>query len=343
MQENSKLVISNRKVELNADNDVLVEVNYSGVCGSDMPRIFNGGAHYYPIILGHEFSAKVIKIGKNVKNIKENDRITCAPLVPCLKCDVCEKGNYSLCSNYTFIGSRIPGSNSNILSIPESSCVKLPNKVSMLQGAFFEPITVGLHPILIAGGCKDKNVIVIGAGTIGLLTLQAAVALGALTVTVFDIDQEKLALAKKLGATHTFNSLVNSDLEKFLNLKTIASEQLIIEMAGSPSAFELVLNIAAPRAEVFLVGTLHKDLSLGYKTYEKILRKELKIQGSWMNYSKAFPGKEWDIAAELFSNNQIDIDSLIEGIFEPSSFVDRIHSLPINQATGKIILKWPNF
>ena len=90
---------------------VKVKVRYSGICGSDIPRVLNHGVHFYPIVLGHEFSGDVVEVGEGVTKVKVGDRVSGAPLVPCMKCGDCQKGNYSLCKHYSFIGSREQGSN----------------------------------------------------------------------------------------------------------------------------------------------------------------------------------------------------------------------------------------
>lgn len=194
------------KPSLDEINNVLVKVNYSGLCGSDIPRVFEQGAHFYPIVLGHEFSGVVEAVGTNTSKIKAGDKVCCVPLKPCFDCPECQQGLYSLCKNYTFIGSRRQGGNAEYISIPESTVYKLPDYVNLKQGAFFEPITVSLHGMLLCGGCKDKNVIIIGVGTIGLLALQAAKAMGAKKVIAIDLNNERLELAKELGADLTINS-----------------------------------------------------------------------------------------------------------------------------------------
>lgn len=159
------------------------------------------------------------------------------------------------------------------------------------DGAFIEPITVGLHAFHLAKGCENKNVIIIGAGTIGLLAIQCAVALGAKSVTAIDISSEKLALAKSFGAMQTFNSSEMSAPQMQSVLRELRFNQLILETAGVPQTVELAVEIAGPHAQLALVGTLHQDLHLTSATFGKILRKELTVIGSWMNYSSLGRGR----------------------------------------------------
>jgi galactitol-1-phosphate 5-dehydrogenase len=338
--ENNQLEIRETGIPEYGDYDVLVKVIYSGLCGSDIPRIFHHGAHFYPVRLGHEFSARVVATGSKVSSVKEGDNICCVPLIPNFSAPECQRGFYSLGKGYSFVGSRLPGGNAQYVTMPESSCFLLPEGVTPLQGAFFEPVTVGVHPILMAGGCQDKNVIVLGVGTIGLLAMQSAKALGAKSVTAVDINNERLGLAKQLGADHVINVAQENALQEAAFLADINFDQLILETAGTPQTFKLALKIAGPRAQVALIGTLHKDLALTYTEYEQILRKELFVFGSWMNYSAPFPGDEWRLTIDMFRNGQIQIDPLINCIVNENDYVEQVMALEGGPANGKILLYW---
>nr|WP_005568331.1 zinc-binding dehydrogenase [Aggregatibacter actinomycetemcomitans] len=209
-----------------------------------------------------------------------------------------------------------------------------------LHDAFIEPITVGLHAINLAQGCSDKNVIVVGAGTIGLLAAQCAEALGAKSVTVIDINDEKLMLAKALGATQTFNSreLAAEEIEK--RLLDSRFDQLVLETAGVPQSVELAIKIAGPRAQVALIGTLHNDLTLNQKVFGLILRKELSILGSWMNYSAPWPGGEWTKAIELVKQGKIQFDKLIASVNFIEDYITEVKKLDGTPMNGKIVLKF---
>ena len=123
---------------------VKIKVRYSGICGSDIPRVLNHGVHFYPIVLGHEFSGDVVEVGEGVTKVKVGDRVSGAPLLPCMKCDDCQKGNYSLCKHYSFIGSREQGANADYVVVPEKNAVPFADNVPYEQGAMFEPATVAI-------------------------------------------------------------------------------------------------------------------------------------------------------------------------------------------------------
>lgn len=326
--------------QIQSANDVLVRIVCSGLCGSDIPRIFAKGAHYYPITLGHEFSGYVVACGTSVNDLKPGDAVACVPLLPCFSCPECTKGYYSLCKNYQFVGSRSEGGNAEYIVVKRANVFRLPEAMAIEDGAFIEPITVGLHAFHLAAGCEGKNVIIVGAGTIGLLAMQCALALGAKSVSAIDINDDKLALAKHLGATEVFNSRCQS-ADDILNAMTDRRfDQLVLETAGTPQTVSLAIDIAGPRAQVALVGTLHNDLNLPAATFGKILRKELTLLGSWMNYSAPWPGEEWETAARLLSEKKVQLAPLIAHSGDSESFAQAVQALNGAPMQGKIMLRF---
>ncbi|HII3245869.1 TPA: galactitol-1-phosphate 5-dehydrogenase [Enterobacter kobei] len=321
-------------------DEVLVRIVCSGLCGSDIPRIFAKGAHYYPIILGHEFSGHVEAYGADVKDLQAGDAVACIPLLPCFSCPECGQGYYSLCKQYQFVGSRSDGGNAEYIVVKRANLFRLPAEMAIEDGAFIEPVTVGLHAFHLASGCKGKNVIIVGAGTIGLLAMQCALALGAKSVTAIDINDDKLALAKTLGATQVFNSSTLST-DDILNAQSDSRfDQLVLETAGTPQTVSLAIDITGPHAQVALVGTLHHDLNLSAATFGKILRKELTLLGSWMNYSAPWPGEEWETAVRLLTGKKLQLEPLIAHTGDSESFAQAVQALNGAPMQGKIMLRF---
>lgn len=282
------------------EDEVLVKVKVTGICGSDVPRVLYNGAHYYPIVLGHEFSGEIVEIGKNAINVSVGDRVSGIPLIPCMKCADCQNGNYSLCKNYTFVGSRIQGSFAEYVKLPATNVIKFDKSVSFEQGAFFEPATVALHGVRCADYTGGKSVAIIGAGTIGLFTMQWVRIFGAKSITVFDVSDSRLALAKKLGADDTVNSK-NEALPK-------DAFDFVFETAGQTSSIKNTFEIAANKASICCIGTPHSELVFAPREWENMNRKELKLTGSWMSYSAPFPGEEWELTAYCFKTGRLKLD-----------------------------------
>lgn len=287
---------------------VKIRVKASGICGSDIPRVLHHGVHFYPIVLGHEFSGEVVEIGEGVTKVKVGDKVTGAPLLPCLKCDDCQNGNYSLCKHYSFIGSRQQGSNADYVVIPERNAVPFDKSISYEQGAMFEPSTVALHGLKLNDYKGGEYVAVLGCGTIGIFTAQWAKIFGAKKVVVFDISDERLALAKRMGA----DEVVNTTKEDFMaEAKAITGGKgygYVFETAGQVPTMHMAFELAGNKANVCFIGTPHVDLTFTPKMWENMNRKEFKLTGSWMSYSAPFPGKEWELTAHYFATGQLKYD-----------------------------------
>lgn len=289
--------------------EVLVKVKATGICGSDLSRVLGDGAHFFPIVLGHEFSGEVSEIGEGVTSVKVGDRVAGVPLVPCLTCEDCQKGNYSLCKHYSFIGSREQGSFAEYVKLLDRNVVKFDDSVSFEQGAFFEPATVALHGLLCADYRAGEDVAILGGGTVGMFTAQWAKIFGAKRVFVFDIDNDRLALAKRLGADETINTLDKDFRQQIDELTNKKGFGFVYETAGVDITMKLAFEIAGNKASICFIGTPTKDLVFTPKLFENMNRKEFKLTGSWMSYSAPFPGKEWTLTAHYFSTGELKFDS----------------------------------
>lgn len=287
---------------------VKIRVKASGICGSDIPRVLHNGVHFYPIVLGHEFSGDVVEVGEGVTKVKPGDRVSGAPLVPCMKCGDCQNGKFSLCKHYTFIGSRQQGSNADYVVIPEQNAVPFDKSISYEQGAMFEPSTVALHGLLQNDYQGGEYVAVLGGGTIGMFTMQWAKIFGSKKVVVFDISDERLALAKRLGADEVVNTTREQFMEEAKAITDGNGYGYVFETAGQALTMQMAFELAANKAHVCFIGTPHVDLTFTPKMWENMNRKEFKLTGSWMSYSAPFPGKEWELTAHYFATGQLKFD-----------------------------------
>ncbi|HHT05439.1 MAG TPA: galactitol-1-phosphate 5-dehydrogenase [Hydrogenispora sp.] len=322
------------------EHEILVRVKASGICGSDLPRVLGNGAHYYPIILGHEFSGEVVEVGPAVTNVKVGERITGVPLVPCLKCFDCQKGWYAQCKNYSFIGSRVFGSWAEFVKLPAINGVRLPEGVTYEQGALFEPATVALHGLLVMGFRGGTDVAIVGCGTIGMLALQFAKILGARRITAFDLDSRKLALAEKYGASACINTGDPDFKRQILDLTAGRGFEMVVESAGVEFTEKLSLDIAGNKGHVMFIGTPAKPITLTPGEFENINRKELTVRGSWMSYSPPFPGKEWELTGYYLQQGLLRVDELIDRVIPLSEINAAFADLAVpGKVNGKILLK----
>lgn len=321
-------------------DEVLVEVKAVGICGSDIPRVLGDAAHYYPIVLGHEFSGKVLEIGQNVKKVKVGDKVAGIPLVPCFDCPNCNRGNYSLCKNYKFIGSSIQGAFSDYISVPEKNVIKFNESLSYEKGAFFEPSTVGLHGIMSSGYKGGEDVAIIGGGTIGIFTAQWAKIFGAKRVFVFDINEDRLKLAQKMGINITVNTGKKDFINNAMEYTSGKGFGYVFETAGLNITMEMAFKLAANKASVCFIGTSSRDLKFTAETFELMNRKEFNLTGSWMSYSAPFPGKEWDLTAKCFEDGRLKYDENLIYKKMPLSSISDAFSMfrESGKVKGKIML-----
>ena len=287
---------------------VKIKVKASGICGSDVPRVLNHGVHFYPIVLGHEFSGDVVEVGEGVTKVKVGDRVSGALLLPCMKCDDCQNGNFSLCKHYSFIGSRQQGSNADYVVIPEQNAIPFDPSISYEQGAMFEPSTVALHRLLQNDYQGGRCVAILGCGTIGIFTMQWAKIFGSKKVVVFDISEERLDLAMRMGADAVINTTKENYMEEAMAITGGKGYEYVFETAGQVPTMHMAFELAANKAHVCFIGTPHADLTFTPKQWENMNRKEFKLTGSWMSYSSPFPGKEWDLTAHYFATGQLKFD-----------------------------------
>jgi L-iditol 2-dehydrogenase len=319
---------------------VKVRVKAAGICGSDIPRVLNNGAHYYPIVLGHEFSGIVEEIGEGVTKVKVGDTVSGAPLLPCMKCGDCQRGNYSLCKHYGFIGSHDQGAFAEYVVMPEANAIPYNPVIPFEVAAMFEPATVSLHGMYCNDYAGGGDVAIIGGGTIGLFAAQWAHIFGAKRVVVFDLVEERLELAKRLGADEVVNTGDPDFMAKAKALTGGKGYDYVFETAGNPITIQMGFELAANKAHYCCIGTPHKDMTFTPKMWEYMNRKEFKLTGSWMSYSAPFPGKEWELVAHYFATGQLKFDD--ELIFQryPLDEADKAFALYKNpsQVKGKVML-----
>lgn len=316
------------------EGTVLVKVVATGICGSDLPRVHNNGAHNYPIILGHEFSGYVQEIGEGVTTVEKGDHVVGIPLVPCMECVDCKAGNYSLCKHYSFVGSRQNGSMAEYVLLPQTNVMKIDKSIPFETAAFFEPSTVAIHALYQADYKDGGTVAVLGGGNIGLFTLQWVKIFGAKKVVVIDIDHDRLKDSVDLGADAVV-ALCDEDFKDQLNTLTDGRGfDYVFVSTGSTDAMKLAFDIAGNKAHLCFIGTPTKEMTFTVKEWENMNRKEFYLTGSWMSYSKEFPGKEWEMTDKHFAKGDLKItDSMI---FAQYPLKDTMEAFNLFTVPGKV-------
>ncbi|MGI6591504.1 MAG: galactitol-1-phosphate 5-dehydrogenase [Eggerthellaceae bacterium] len=322
------------------NGEVVVKVHYTGVCGSDVPRVLKGTVHSFPQTLGHEASGTVCEVGAGVDAALIGTRVSILPLVPCRACDECRAGHFSLCKDYSFIGSRRPGTMAEYVAVPVQNIFPLGDDVSDLEAAFFEPASIGIHGIELARFTAGSNAIVIGAGTIGILTAQELVGYGASRVVVSNHSTARLKQAATVGLNRLVDTSEEGWQEKAFGLNDGRAFDYVFDTAGTPSTIIDSLAVAANRATVCFIGTPKAPVSFSVPQWELINRKELTVTGAWMSYSHPWPGIEWAKVNEFFGRGIMRVDpSMIDRIYNLADIAEAFKTFePPHKAKGKIII-----
>lgn len=319
--------------------EVLVRVAYTGICGSDVPRVLQGAVHGYPIILGHEFSGRIEAVGPEVDSSLVGTRVVGVPLRPCGECDVCGRGLYSLCKHYGFIGSRQNGSMAEYVCLPVKNVLPIGDDVSDIHGAFFEPATVAIHAIELLQVKPAAKIAVVGGGTIGTLTALALQDYYPSSVVVTRRSADKFGSLKSVG----LNQLVASEepdwKEKALAMAQCSGFDYVFDAAGTPETILQSLELAGPRGKICFIGTPKRKVELTVQQWELINRKELIVTGSWMSYSYPWPGVEWEKARRLFASGILRITSeMIDSIFELNDTAAAFQRFEDKKVQGKVLI-----
>jgi L-iditol 2-dehydrogenase len=285
--------------------DLLVRVAACGVCGSDIPRMNFTGAHHHPIICGHEFSGFVTQVADDVASFSIGDLVTVPPLVPCNACASCKAGEFSLCEDYDYFGSRRNGAYAEFAVVPASNALVMPADLDPRAAAMIDPSAIALHAIRRTRLGAGHRVAVIGAGPIGLFAVQWARLLGATEVLAVDVNEQKAEMARVAGATHT----ANNDEQALAHAGD--GYDIIIESAGVPQTVALAANLAARHGEAVFIGIPHKTVEFDKSTFSNILRREVSLHGSWNSFSAPFPGFEWTESTARLSDGSLKWEFMI--------------------------------
>ncbi|CAF0807736.1 unnamed protein product [Adineta steineri] len=316
------------------DGEVLIEMQSVGICGSDVHYWKWGAIGDFivraPMVLGHESSGKVIKVGPNVKNLKEGDRVTIEPGVPCRRCDFCKTGRYNLCPDVVFLATPpVHGSIARYHTHAADFCFKLPDHVSYEEGAFCEPLSVGVHACRRAGVTIGSKVLITGAGPIGLVSMLAAKAMGADTVIMTDISQSRLDFAKKIGASHVI--LADKDAQKTAQIviETLGCmPNISIECSGAESSIQTTFYGTISGGVVVLVGLGRPLASL---PIVNAAVREIDIRGVF-RYANCYPA-----ALSLIASGRIDVKPLITHRFKINESVQAFEMAESGQAIKVMI------
>jgi L-iditol 2-dehydrogenase len=291
--------------------EVKVKVKAVGICGSDTSRYEKLGPYVPGMVWGHEFSGEVVEVGADVTKVKQGQKVTACPALYCGKCDSCKRAKYAQCEHLDVIGAHRYGTFAEYIVLPEENIVPVPDNVNYDDAAVVEPSCVVIHGYYKTGIKAGDTVAVIGCGTIGLLAIQWAKIFGAKSVIAIDIDDIKLGMAKEVGADITINSMGKEPFEEVYKVTDNKGVDISVESAGTPITSAQAFSLTGKGGKVLFVGIPYGDVLVKRLYFEKIVRNELQVFGSWNTISAPFPGKEWETCVHFIKNGQLKIGPLI--------------------------------
>ena len=248
-----------RDIPKTGDDEVLVKLEYVGICGSDLHYYETGAIGDYvvepPFVLGHEPGGTVVEVGKNVKHLKVGDRVALEPGKTCGHCEFCKTGRYNLCPDVVFFATPpVDGVFQEYVAHEADLCFPLPDNVSTMEGALREPLAVGFHAAMQGGARAGQTAVVMGAGCIGLVSMMALKAMGVSKVYVVDIMEKRLAKAMELGADGVINGSKTDAVEEVMKLTEGKGCDLAIETAGTQVTTVQTIHMTKKGSTIVLVG-----------------------------------------------------------------------------------------
>lgn len=294
-------------------HEVAIEVKAAGICGSDLHTY--KGLHPFrkpPVIMGHEVSGVIVKVGQAVQKFKVGDRVTVEPQTGCGSCDECLGGKINYCSHRGAPGvNGWYGTMAEYFVAPENCVFALPNSVDLYQGVLVEPLAVGVHAVRKADIQLGEKVAILGAGPIGLLTLACVKAAGATTILVTDVMDYCLEAAHKIGASHTLNTMNQPNWVENLRSEIGPFDKVLVAV-GVPGIINQALGLLRKGGRIVTIAMFHGEQVLDIANLQG---SEKEIVGC-MTYTRA----DTQVAIDMLANGYVHSDLIIT------------HKLPYTQA-----------
>jgi L-iditol 2-dehydrogenase len=300
-------------------DEVLIQVKRIGICGSDIHAWH--GLHpsiNFPVVQGHEVSGLIAETGGNVKSqFLRGEKVVFIPQITCGSCFPCRNGMENICDNLRVMGFHTNGAAQEYVAVKASNVLRLPNIITLDYAALIEPISVGVHAIARAGGVEGKKVVVIGAGTIGNLLAQVALASGARSLLITDIKDYKLDKARQSGLMHAVNSRKVGLGEAIAAVLGQDKADVIFECVGSQITINEAINYARKGSTIVVVGEFgtRPEVDMGL-----VQDRELTVTGT-LNHLK----KDFERAIELAASGILHLDGIVTHRFHFRKFEDAYH------------------
>lgn len=326
LEEYGKLAVADVPQPRPGEHEVLIRVAACGICGSDVHG-FDGssGRRIPPLVMGHEASGVVVEAGPGVTEFKPGDRVTFDSTVYCGECLYCKRGEVNLCDRREVIGVscgeyRRHGAFAEYIAVPERIVYRLPGTMSFPEAAMLEATAVALHAVKVSGVKKGDITLVVGAGMIGLLTMQALRASGVGRVMIADIDETRLTLAELLGADEALRGTGGEIAEAILKRTGGVGADVVFDAVGRPKTVSESIDSVRKGGTVTLIGNIAPEVTI---PLQKVVSRQIRLQGT------AASAGEYPQAIDLISSGRIQVRPLITAVApleEGPQWFERLHA-----------------
>lgn len=308
LTEYKRLEMRDRPTPVPRADEVLIRVAACGICGSDVHG-YDGstGRRIPPIVMGHEAAGTVAAAGAGVSRFKAGDRVTFDSTIYCGECGFCRRGQVNLCDRREVVGVSCgeyarDGAFAEFVAVPERIVYGLPDQMPFAEAAMLEAVSVALHAVAVSQVAPGSTALVVGAGMIGLLTLQATKVAGCSHIYIADVDATRLALARRLGATETMLSSAQDVASECKRLTDGAGVDVVYEAVGRNETVHVAIDAVRKGGTVTLIGNITPEVSI---PLQKVVSREVRLQGT------AASAGEYPRAIELVSSGAIQVKPLI--------------------------------
>lgn len=307
LEEYNKFVLKEVEKPRIQPDEVLVRIQACSICGSDVHGMDGStGRRIPPVIMGHEAAGIIEQVGEKVKGWNAGDRVTFDSTLYCGECEFCKRGEVNLCDNRRVFGVscgeyRFNGAFAEYAAVNQRILYKLPEEVSFLQAAMIEPLSIAVHAVRVSNIAQDQDVAVVGTGMIGLLLVQVLAAKGCRKLIAVDVDDDKLALAKRFGATHIVNSKGDA-VKEILDITQGRGLDASFEAVGIEVTGNIAIKSLRKGGTAVLVGNLSAMESL---PVQAIVTRQLSVLGSCASAG------EYDECIQLIAEKKVDVEAFV--------------------------------
>jgi L-iditol 2-dehydrogenase len=312
-----------------APQEAVIRVRSCGICGSDL-HFFHGGFPPPPVCPGHEISGEIADVGSAAGPLRAGDRVAVEPLVVCRECWACRTGDYQLCRHLRILGTMVDGGMAEYVRVPAYALFALPAEVDFEVGALTEPLAVAIHALRLADVRLGSRVLVLGGGTIGLLSVAAARAAGAAEVWITVRHSHQGAAAAALGATRVF-SAADASAELSAQAHRNPIDVIVETVGGSADTLNDAVHLVRPAGCIVVLGVFTTTPSLNALS---LIAKEIRIVGS-LTYGRSGPRADFDVALGLLAEQPERFRQLITHRF-PLAEITRGFATAADKRSGSI-------